>query len=54
MGAINVRKMGLALGLTLVIFRLGCIIVFLALSREQAASFFNALKYPECFSPNLQ
>ncbi|MCB9756990.1 MAG: hypothetical protein H6753_01045 [Candidatus Omnitrophica bacterium] len=43
MGAINVKKMGLACGLTLVVFRLGCIIVFMALSREQAIAFFNTL-----------
>lgn len=43
MAAINVKKMGLAVGLTLVILRVGCIIIFSSLSREQAVSYFNTL-----------
>ena len=43
MGAINVKKMGLSLGLTLVVLRVGCVIVFSLVSREQAISFFNTL-----------
>ncbi len=43
MDAINVRKFGLAVGLTMVILRLGCIIVVSTISREQAIAFFNTL-----------
>ena len=43
MGAMNVKKFGLAVGLTLVILRLGCIIVFSITSREQAITFSNTL-----------
>ena len=54
MGAINVKKMGLAFGLTLVVFRVGCVIVFLALSREQAVSFFNTLLHGVDLNPILK
>ncbi len=43
MGAINIKRFGLAVGLTLVFLRLGCIIVFLMTTREQAVVFFNTL-----------
>lgn len=43
MGVINIKKFGLAVGLTLVILRLGCAIVLLVTSREQAVLFFNTL-----------
>ena len=43
MGAINVKKFGLAVGLTLFFLRLGCVIVVAATSREQAVAFFNTL-----------
>lgn len=54
MGAINVKRMGLAVGLTLVVLRLGCIVVFLALSREQAISFFNTLVHGIDVGPILK
>lgn len=54
MGAIDVKKMGLAVGLTLVILRLGCIIVFSALSHEQAVSFFNTLVHGIDVAPILK
>ena len=54
MGVIKVKKMGLAVGLTLVVFRVGCIIVFSALSREQAVSFFNTLLHGVDVSPILK
>lgn len=53
MGAINVKKMGLAVGLTLAVFRVGCIIVFAALSREQAVAFFNTLLHGIDINPIL-
>ncbi len=43
MGAINVKKFGLAVGLTLLVLRLGCMIVMATMSREQAIAFFNTL-----------
>ena len=43
MGAINVKRFGLAVGLTLLFLRLGCVIVVTATSREQAVAFFNTL-----------
>lgn len=43
MGVINVKKIGLAVGLTLVILRLGCIVVVATTTREQAIGFFNTL-----------
>lgn len=43
MGVINVKKFGLAVGLTFVILRLGCVIVLLTTTREQAVLFFNTL-----------
>lgn len=43
MGAINIKKTGLALGLTMVVLRIGCIILFSVVSREQAVSFLKTL-----------
>jgi len=43
MGVINVKKFGLAVGLTLVFLRLGCAIVILTTNREQAILFFNTI-----------
>ncbi|MDP2653226.1 MAG: DUF5676 family membrane protein [Candidatus Omnitrophota bacterium] len=43
MGAINVKKLGLAVGLTFVILRSGCVIVLLTTTREQSVLFFNTL-----------
>ena len=43
MGVINVKKMGLAVGLTAAFLHLGCVIVFLFTSRETAIAFFNSL-----------
>ncbi len=43
MAAINVTKMGLATGLTLAVGRVGCIIVFSTLGREQGIAFLNTL-----------
>jgi len=43
MGVINVRKFGLAVALTLLFLRLGCVIVVAATSREAAVAFFNTL-----------
>ena len=54
MGVINVKKMGLAVGATLVIFRLGCILVFALLSRKQAISYFNTLLHGVDLSPILK
>ena len=54
MGAINVKKMGFAVGAALVIFRLGCILVFSLLSREQAISYFNTLLHGVDLSPILK
>lgn len=53
MGAINVKKMGLALGLTLVVLRVGCIIVFSVVSREQAVGFLKTLLCGIDISPLL-
>ena len=54
MCAINVKKMGLAVGATLVIFRLGCILVFSLLSRDQAISYFNTLLHGVDLGPILK
>jgi len=43
MGVINVRKSGLAVGLTFALLHLGCVIVLLFTSRETAIAFFNSL-----------
>lgn len=43
MGVINVKKMGLAVGLTAAFLHLGCVIVILFTSRENTISFFNSL-----------
>ncbi len=43
MGAINVKKMGLAVGLTASLLHLGCVIVILFTSREITIAFFNSL-----------
>ena len=43
MGAINVKRLGLAVGLTFALLHLGCVIVILAVSRETAVTFFNSL-----------
>ena len=54
MDAINVKKFGLAVGLTLFIFRLGCIIIFSVTSREQAIEFSNILLHGVDVTPILQ
>lgn len=54
MGAINVKKLGLAVGLTFAVLRLGCIIVFALLSREQAIAYFNTLVHGIDISPILR
>ncbi len=54
MGAINVKKMGLAIGLTFAVLRLGCIIVLALLSREQAIAYFNTLVHGIDISPILK
>lgn len=54
MGAINVKKFGLAVGLTFAVLRLGCIIVFVLLSREQAIAYFNTLVHGIDVSPILR
>ena len=41
--AINVRKMGLAVGLTAALLHLGCVSVSLFTSRETTIAFFNSL-----------
>lgn len=43
MGAINIKKTGLALGLTMVVLRIGCLILFSIVSREQAVAFIKTL-----------
>ena len=43
MGVINVKKMGLAVGLTLAVFHLGCVSVILLTSHETMIAFFNSL-----------
>ena len=43
MGAINIKKAGLALGLTLVVLRIGCIILFSVVSHDQAIAFLRTL-----------
>ncbi len=54
MGAIDVKKMGFALGATLVIFRLGCIIAVATTTREQAIHFFNTLAHGIDIGPILK
>ncbi len=54
MGAINVKKFGLAVGLTFAVLRLGCIIVFALLSREQAIVYFNTLVHGIDITPILK
>ena len=54
MGVINVKKFGLAVGLTFVVLRLGCIIVFALTSREQAIAYFNTLVHGIDISPILR
>lgn len=53
MGAINIRKMGLALGLTMVVLRIGCIILFSVVSHDQAVSFLRTLLCGVDVSPIL-
>ena len=43
MGAINVKKMALAVGLTAACLHLGCVSVLLFTSRETTIAFFNSL-----------
>jgi len=43
MGVINVKKMGLAFGLTFALLHLGCVIVVLTTPREVTVAFFNSL-----------
>ena len=43
MGVINVKKMGLAVGLTAALLHLGCVSVLLFTSRETTIAFFNSL-----------
>lgn len=43
MGVINVKKMGLAVGLTFALLHLGCVSVVLFTSREATIAFFNSL-----------
>ena len=43
MDAINVKRMGLAVGLTFALLHLGCVSVLLFTSRETAIAFFNSL-----------
>ena len=43
MDAINVRKMGFAVGLTFAMLHWACVSVFLFTSREQTIAFFNSL-----------
>lgn len=43
MGVINVKKMGLAVGLTAALFHFGCAVVIAFTSRETAIAFFNSL-----------
>ena len=53
MGAINIKRMGLASGLTLVVLRVGCIILFSVVSREQAIAFLKTLLCGVDVSPLL-
>lgn len=43
MGVINVKRMGLATGLTFALLHLGCVSVLLFTSRETTIAFFNSL-----------
>jgi len=43
MDAINVKKMGLAVGLTFALLHAACVSVFLFTSRETTIAFFNSL-----------
>ena len=43
MGVINVKKMGLAVGLTFALLHLGCVSVMLFTSHETTIAFFNSL-----------
>lgn len=43
MGVINVKKMGLAVGLTAAFLHLGCVAVILFTSRDATITFFNSL-----------
>ena len=54
MDAINVKKFGLAVGLTLFILRLGCIILFAITTREQAIQFTNTLLHGVDVTPVLR
>ena len=54
MDVINVRKFSLAVGLTVAILRLGCIIVVAFTTREQAILFFNTLVHGIDVTPILK
>lgn len=54
MGVINVKKFGLAVGLTMFAFRLGCILVFSLTTREQAIAFSNTLLHGVDVTPILR
>lgn len=43
MGVINVKKFGLAVGLTFALLHLGCVSVILLTSRDTTIAFFNSL-----------
>lgn len=43
MGVINVKKMGLAVGLTAALLHLGCVTVVIFTSRETTITFFNSV-----------
>ncbi len=43
MGVINVKKFGLAVGLTLALLHLGCVSVVLLTSKDTTIAFFNSL-----------
>ena len=54
MDAINVKKFGLAVGLTLSILRLGCSILFSITTRDQAIQFTNTLLHGVDVTPILR
>ncbi|NIN92967.1 hypothetical protein GTO36_08325 [bacterium] len=45
MGAINIKKLGLALGLTFALLYLGCVFVIAIAGRERTIIFFNSLMH---------
>lgn len=54
MDAINVKKLGLAVGLTFAILHLGCVLVVLFAPRETTVAFFNSLLHGLDVAPVLR